>query len=297
LPSEGLIGEAWALSDRDEMPSRVKEGPLAGRTLRQLIEMDPKAVLGRLAGRFDRLPLLIKYLDAAGLLSVQVHPPGDREDLNPRGEAGKSEAWVVLAADPGSVIYAGLKPGASLEGLRALSSATAADLLSSFAPQAGETVRIDAGVVHTLGGGLVVLEVQQNSDVTFRLYDWDRVDTVTGLGRALQVEKALSCIDPDQGAIAPTLAPTAETPPRETLLTGPNFSIWRLQGDQPMSVGAANEPRALVALGGAGCLVFHKSRTAVERGDVLLLPASLGEGRFLPSGQASLLEVSGPAPP
>ena len=138
-------------------------------------------MLGKLAGRFRRFPLLLKFLDARDTLSVQVHPSDLQTDYLPAGEHGKTEAWVVLDAEPDSRIYAGLKLGTTADVLRrALANRTVADHLASFTPKPGDAVFLQAGTVHSLGGGLVVFEVQENSDVTFRLYDWDRVDAKTG---------------------------------------------------------------------------------------------------------------------
>ena len=134
LPGDGPIGEAWLLSDRDDCPSRVAEGPLKGRTIAQLMEQSPKLILGKLAPRFRRFPLLLKFLDVREMLSVQVHPPDSKADLIPKGETGKTEAWVVLEAEPGSRVYAGLKPGTTAEDLRALSKQTVNNYLASFTP-------------------------------------------------------------------------------------------------------------------------------------------------------------------
>ncbi len=196
LPGQGPVGEAWVLSDRHDHSSRVSDGPLAGRTLGQLMDQFPEALLGRLAGRFARFPLLLKFLDAQEMLSVQVHPSDAYPELLPAGETGKTEAWVVLKAGPKSRIYAGLKPGTTATALRgALSDGGLTDHLACFTPKPGDGVLLAAGTVHSLGGGVVVFEIQQNSDVTFRLYDWDHVDAKTGQPRALHVEQALSCID------------------------------------------------------------------------------------------------------
>jgi mannose-6-phosphate isomerase len=114
LPADEPIGEAWILSDRDDYPSRVAEGPLKGRTIAQLMGRSPKSILGKLAPRFPRFPLLLKFLDVRDMLSVQVHPPDSKVDLIPTGETGKTEAWVILEAEPGSRVYAGLKPGPTI---------------------------------------------------------------------------------------------------------------------------------------------------------------------------------------
>ena len=111
LPGDGPIGEAWLLSDRDDHASTVADGPLRGSTIRQLLEQSPEQMLGKLAGRFKRFPVLLKFLDVREMLSLQVHPADDRTDLLPAGETGKTEAWVVLEAGPRSRLHAGLKPG------------------------------------------------------------------------------------------------------------------------------------------------------------------------------------------
>ena len=147
--------------------------------------------------------MLLKFLDARDKLSVQVHTEDWQKDYVPAGESGKTEAWVVLQADPTGRIYAGLKPGTTPDDLQRRSRThKVADLLASFTPTVGDAVFIRAGTVHSLSG-VVVFEVQENSDVTFRLYDWDRVDPKTGKPRPLQVEQAVACIDTKQVAIGP----------------------------------------------------------------------------------------------
>jgi mannose-6-phosphate isomerase len=298
LPGDGPIGEAWLLSDRDDHASRVANGPLKGATIRQLLEQSPEQMLGK-SGRFQRFPLLLKFLDARDVLSVQVHPADARTDLLQPGESGKTEAWVVLETGPKSRIYAGLQPGTTADVLRrALAERTVADHLTSFAPRAGDAVFIKAGTVHSLAD-VVVFEVQQNSDVTFRLYDWDRVDPKTGQPRALHVDQALACIDFSQGAIG-TTAPVAESAlpvRRERLFDCEHFRLWRLRGETPFTVGAAGAPRVLVCIDGAGQLRHGADRHAVRKGDVLLLPAVIGACAFRPRGAVNLLEVAMPEQP
>src|SRR5580704_5289831 len=181
LPGDGPIGEAWVLSDRDEYPSRIASGSLKGQTIAQVLEQFPEQVMGKLAGRFRRFPLLLKFLDAREMISVQVHPDDLHPDLLPPGETGKTEAWVVLEAGTKSRIYAGLKPGTTEADLRqALANGSVADRLACFHPKPGDAIFLPPGTVHSLGGGVVVFEVQQNSDVTFRLYDWNHLDPKTG---------------------------------------------------------------------------------------------------------------------
>ncbi len=296
LPGDGPIGEAWLLSDRDDHPSRVADGPLKGSTIRQLIEQSPDQLLGNLAGRFKRFPVLLKFLDAHDKLSVQVHPADGQRDYIPPGESGKTEAWVVLKADPASLIYAGLKPDTTRADLeRALAARTVADLLLSFTPRAGDAVFIRAGTVHSLSG-LVVFEVQENSDVTFRLYDWDRVDPKSGAPRPLQVQEALACIDYAQGAVGPVTPVVEATTPvrRERLFACAHFRVWRHSGDAPFAVGVAGEPRVLVILGDAGQLEHDGAMYAIGTGDVVLLPAAVGACVCRPSEGMTLLEIAVP---
>jgi mannose-6-phosphate isomerase len=296
LPGDGPIGEAWLLSDRDDHPSKVAAGPLKGWTIRQLLERSPQEMLGKLASRFRRFPVLLKFLDASEKLSVQVHPEDGQKDYIPAGESGKSEAWVVLQTAPNSQIYAGLKPGTTKGDLeRALDNHTVADVLASFTPKVGDAVFVRAGTVHSLEG-VVVFEVQENSDVTFRLYDWNHVDATTGKPRPLQVEQARACLDYQQVAIGRVEPVVEESAPvrRERLFHCENFSVWRREGRTPFSVGAADLPRVLVWLAGEGELEHNGTHYPVGRGDVILLPAEVGVCACRPTTPVSVLEVALP---
>jgi mannose-6-phosphate isomerase len=296
LPGDGPIGEAWLLSDRDDHPSLVADGPLKGWRIGQLLEQWPEQLLGHLAGRFRRFPLLLKFLDARDVLSVQVHPSDRQTNYLPAGETGKTEAWVVLEAGTESRIYAGLNPSTAADDLRrAIAARTVADHLTSFRPGPGDAILLPAGTVHSLRD-VVVFEVQENSDVTFRLYDWDRVDPKSGQRRALHVDEALACIDFAQGAVGPVVPAVEEKKPvlRERLFLCEHFGLWRLSGDSPFVVGAAGTPRVLVCIAGDGQLEHDGADYAVGKGDVLLLPAVVGACAFRPRGTICLLELSLP---
>ena len=296
LPT-GPIGEAWILSDRDDHASRVSEGPLKGQTIGQLLEQFPQQMLGKLAGRFRRFPLLLNFLDAQEMLSVQVHPTKANTNLLPAGETAKTEAWLVLEAGTRSRIYAGLKAGTTASDLRrALANGTVAKQLACIAPKPGDSVFLQAGTVHSLGGDIVVFEIQQNSDVTFRLYDWDHVDTKTGKPRTLQVEQAIACIDFAEGAVG-LVAPVVEatTPAkREKLFDCEHFQLWRLRGESPFPVGAADMPRVLVCIEGEGHVEHLDVSYAVGRGDVFIFPAVIGACTFRPRSAVNLLEIALP---
>ena len=296
LPDDVPIGEAWLLSDRDDHASLVAEGPLTGRTVGELMEQWPGQLLGNHAGRWRRFPLLLKFLDVRTMLSVQVHPSDAHTDLIPAGESGKTEAWVVLETGTDSRIYAGLQPGATADVLtRAIAKGTVADRLASFRPERGDGVFIPAGTVHSLSD-VVVFEVQENSDVTFRLYDWDHTDAKTGKHRPLQVDQALACIDFTQGAIGPVAPMVEEMTPvrRERLFQCGYFGVCRCVGASPFTVGAAGTPRVLVCIAGNGRLEHDGAEYAIGTGDVLLLPAVVGACVCRPRTAMVVLEVSLP---
>jgi mannose-6-phosphate isomerase len=297
LPGDGPIGEAWVLSDRDDHPSQVANGPLKGRALSEVMEHFREPLMGKLAPCFSRFPLLLKFLDAREMLSVQVHPDDAQPDLIPAGESGKTEAWVVIEASSGSCIYAGLKPGTTANDLRqSLVNGTIVDLLVNIIPMPGDAVFIPAGTVHTLGGGTVVFEVQQNSDVTFRLYDWDHVDAKTSKLRPLQIDQALASIDfaqSTEGLVLPFVETTAPVV-RERLFDCDQFLLWRLRGESPFTVGAEDVPSVLVCIEGQGELEYAGVPYAVGKGEVWLLPAVAGECAFRPDGTVTLLEIAPP---
>jgi mannose-6-phosphate isomerase len=297
LPGDEPIGEAWILSDRTDYASQVSDGPLKGYTITQLMNECPDEVMGKLVDHFDRFPLLLKFLDCKEVVSVQVHPSDDQKKYIPnKGDTGKTEAWVVLQTGKDSRVYAGLKPGTNEQNLReAIQNKRVAERLHSFVPKVGDAVFIHSGTVHTLGG-TVVFEVQENSDVTFRLYDWDRTDPKTGKHRDLQVDEALACIDFDQVDIGP-VKPVA-TPHHtntEKLFDNEHFVLWRTKSQSPFTVGFTDEPRILVGTDGGGKLVYKGNEYSLNKGDVMLLPADIGRCTCEPDGQIALLEIAIPA--
>jgi mannose-6-phosphate isomerase len=296
LPGDGPIGEAWLLSDRDDHPSLVADGPLKGQTIGQILKESPGDLLGNLAGHYAHFPLLLKFLDVQEALSVQVHPSDAHKELIPSGDTGKTESWVVLEKGPQARIYAGLKPDTTPDALRqAISRGSLAERLASFAPRLGDTVFIRAGTVHSLRD-VVVFEVQENSDVTFRLYDWNHIDPKTGQPRPLQVDQAMACINFSQGAICAITPQVHELKPLpwEKLIHCDHFGVWRITGEFPFTTGSVHNCRVLVCLDGEGELEHASNNYIFRKGDVLLLPAIVGECPFRPNGTVTLLEISLP---
>ncbi|MET4141691.1 mannose-6-phosphate isomerase class I [Pedobacter sp. UYP1] len=167
--------------------------------------------------------------------------------------------------------------------------------LHSFIPKPGDSIFIHSGTVHTLRGA-VVFEVQENSDVTFRLYDWDRTDAKTGKHRDLQINEALACIDFNQVNIGPVIPVEIENNSKtEKIFDDEHFILWRKKNDSSFTVGCENEPRILVCIEGAGKLHYKENDFSINKGDVMLLPALLGQCNLQPDNEITLLEIAIPA--
>ena len=299
-PTDDPIGEAWVLSDVDGSPSRVADGPLAGTTLRELLFADPARILGDAKLVNGRFPLLLKFIDARQELSVQVHPNDTQAAKAIPGANGKTEAWVVIEANPErSRIYAGFKNGVTADHFRvALANGTTPQTLHSFTPSPGDCVFLEAGTVHAIGAEILLFEVQQTSDITYRLYDWDRVDAKTGQPRQLHVEEALACAAFDRGpcdAVKPLGVVASVNRRFEKLVRCPYFTLGRHLGEGPFRVGAMSECRVVVCIGGRGKLEWDEECYAISTGDVMLLPAEIGECICLPDGEMTVLECAIPA--
>ena len=297
LGVEGPVGEAWILSDRDDFASKVTEGDLKGKTLRELLHEQGEAMLGEAKGQYDKFPLLLKFLDAKEVLSVQVHPSDAHKDLLPPGERGKTESWLVLESEPESKIYLGLREGTTPERLAAKSKdGTVEEDLAHFHPEVGDGAFIQAGTVHALGDGVLVFECQQNSDVTFRLFDWNRVDEKTGKPRELHIDKAVKATDfslEEVGPVEPRILGTGRALV-EGMFACEFFTVERLTGEEPFPVGKDGALRVLVCLAGSGSMQYGETLYGVEQGDVFALPASVGQLEFKPQGRAVLAEVAVP---
>ena len=282
--------ESWEISDHRLDVSRVAEGPLAGATLRDLIQSHGEGLFGPGVGLREQFPLLVKFIDARQDLSVQVHPD---DELGRRlaNDNGKTETWVIIHADPGSKIYAGLKPGTTRDAMaRAVEDGTVETLLHSFEAKAGDCIFIPAGTVHAIGAGVVLAEFQQMSDATFRLHDWNRVG-LDGKPRQLHIAESLESIDFDAGPVSPT-TPTPEPMPggtREQLARSEFFALERLTLDGPALVGEPDRFTILLGVDGVAEVRSGEMTATLGLGQTLLLPASIGPCEVTPRGSAILL--------
>jgi mannose-6-phosphate isomerase len=266
-PVPAPIGEAWLLSDVDGAESVVQGGPFAGRTLRDLCRDHREELLGPIPLTLGRFPLLLKLIDARQELSVQVHPSDAQAARRHPGQLGKNEAWVVLRADPAtSRLYVGLERGVSEARLRgAIADGSAASLLHAFTPAPGDCVMLEAGTVHAIGRDLLLFEIQQTSDLTYRLFDWGRVDA-TGKSRPLHVEDALACTNFLRGPVGPsTPVPTEHG---DELVRCPYFSVERRHVVEPTMVGDPSSLSIVVVLEGCAEIAGAEARA----GHVVLLP-------------------------
>lgn len=280
-------GESWEIADHGEDTSIVSTGPLEGRTIRQLLEQDAGDLLGHARPANGLFPLLVKYIDARESLSVQVHP-GDEIARARYNDSGKTEAWLVIAAEPESPIYAGLSNGVTADQFRAaVQNGQADQVLNRFAVQPGDCVFIPAGTVHAIGAGVLLCEVQQMSNTTLRVYDWGRV-AADGQPRQLHLEEALQVIDYERGPVLPVVPHSAATEGgiRERLVECPYFVLDRLVLDRASTRGAAGRFTIWIGLEGDSVLEHDGATVPLRRGQTILGPASAGQCTINPSSGA-----------
>ena len=282
--------ESWEVCDHGADQSIVDQGPLADASLGELVRCRGQELLGRAAPQ-DRFPLLVKFLDAAHALSVQVHPDDEQAARQTLPDLGKTEAWIILAAETGSKVYAGLRPGVDRQQLAAaIAEGTCEQLLHSFQPQPGDCLFIPAGTVHALGNGLLVAEVQQSSDTTFRLFDWNRAGP-DGRPRPLHVEQGLAVTDFQRGPINPQKPQPTDRPWVSRLVECDKFTIDRWDFAERQTIGGDQRFHIVCVLEGAVRITGDPHAEPLPKGGTALLPASLGSVALEPLGRTVLLDA------
>lgn len=285
-PDGTPIGEAWMADGQ----SVVSGGPMAGQTVTAVMQAHPAALLGAGGDPQSGFPLLIKLLDCRDWLSVQVHPNDAqaREMVGP-GERGKTEAWHFLHVEPGGELLAGVQPGTTPQALAdAIRGGGILDLSQRHRPQEGDTLFIPAGTLHALGPGLLLYEVQQASDTTYRVFDWDRPASA---GRALHLEESVAVTDPARQGELRTAAQTGGLGElvrcEQFTLTGVSGGIEQNTAGRFALVTALSDTLTLRA--GNQSLPLHTHQT-------VLIPAATGPYRIDGHGRALVAQVGvGPA--
>ena len=280
LPDNVPIGESWEVADLPEGASRVANGPLEGLTLTDVTARLGVDLVGTAwpAGAF---PLLVKLLDANDDLSVQVHPSADDCDKWFPGCHSKDESWVVVDAEPGAVVQFGFKPGVTREQFeRSLDDDSIAGLLAPLAVRPGDVLRVAPGMVHALGRGVAVLEVQEPSDTTFRIHDYGR-------GRQVHIDEArrvVQVVSPEEPLVAPSGFET-DWGVWELLVDVPAYRLERIAAESDFGWNIDERTvQVMTVLEGAGLLNWEGGRLRLDPGDTVLLPARLGRVELEPLG-------------
>lgn len=299
IPS-GIVAESWEISGHASSPTRVVAGMWRGRTLPEVLTALGTELVGSNSAETlarGRFPLLVKLLDANLDLSVQVHPDDDYARVHEDGELGKTEIWYVLHAQPGCELIYGLARGATRETLRAaLEARTPQAQLHRVRISAGDCIFIPAGTVHALLAGAVVAEIQQNSDATYRVYDWGRVGA-DGRPRPLHTEKAMEVTNYDQvepSVVEPVLLDEAPGLRRERLVRCAQFSVERISMPAGGEFAGACDGSTFEIWGcieGHGLVRWRGKPVDLEAIRFVLLPAALGEYTLYTNRPSTLLRA------
>ena len=302
---DGAVAESWEISAHPAAPTVVDSGPLAGRSLPELVEEYGTALVGsrgRWAVERGAFPLLVKLLDASRALSVQVHPDDAYARVHEGGELGKTEMWYVLAARDGAEVIRGLRDGVTPEALRkALSEDRIEDCLQRVGVTRGDAVLIEAGTVHAILDGVLLAEIQQSSNATYRIHDWGRVGA-DGAPRELHLEKALDVIDFEArgvGVQKPDTVFDDGDVRREVLARCDKFVVERVSLDEGATLRGALEGETFEVWGvlsGNATLGGVGDRVSLEGVRFALLPATMGPWELHAESEVEALRAFLPAP-
>lgn len=282
--------ESWEVVDHGEDQSVVAFGDLEGKTLNQLVVEHGSDLFGQHHPQ-PKFPLLFKFLDANRNLSVQVHPTDDQGSKLDPPDLGKTEAWVIMDAQPGAAIYAGLKQGFDREALtREVARGTSELCLNQIQPQPGDCVFVPAGLVHAIGAGLLVAEIQQSSNTTFRLYDWNRVGP-DGKSRELHIDESLETINYEFGPAKVQEPEPTDDPVVERMVACDKFVLDRWTIDSPRGTNADQRFHVLSVLSGAVDIEGDPSGIPVTKGQTVLVPAAVGSVNVVPRTGSVLLDM------
>lgn len=268
-----IVAESWELSTHKDGQSTVCGGDFDGLTLTDYIEKNGSGVLGKNAEKFDRFPILIKFIDALGNLSIQVHP-NDEYALRVEGEYGKTEMWYILECDDNAYLYYGVNREITREELRErIENNTLLEVLNKVPVHKGDVFFIPAGTIHAICSGIVICEIQQNSNTTYRVYDYDRRDK-NGNPRELHIDKA---IEVSRLTPSPAVPKPDESAADAVLASCDKFTARRLNVTAPMSLDITEDCfNSLIITEGSGTLEMNGQIMKLEKGDSIFIPAQNG---------------------
>jgi mannose-6-phosphate isomerase len=290
LGPENDYGESWEISDHGADQSLVANGSWQNVPLGTLIQQHGGEILGSQHPQ-PCFPLLMKFLDAQQNLSLQVHPDDELAAKIVPPDNGKTEAWYVLHAEPDSMLYAGLKSGVDRKQFEeSLRAGNGLDLVNEIRPQVGDCIYLPAGAVHALGRGILVAEVQQSSNVTYRLFDWNRLGP-DGKPRQLHIERGLDAVDFSLGPVFPQSPQATEKPELTRLVQCDKFVMDRWQIDSPTTVGGDGRFHIIQPLKGEIRIVGDPEPKPLKLGDTCLLPAGLGQVKVVPEKGSAFLDI------
>src|SRR5437762_2438691 len=282
LPPDVKIGESWEIVDRPEVQSVVRNGPLRGKTLHELWTQDRQRIFGDVPYS-RRFPLLMKLLDAEERLSLQVHP--SRKVADERGGEPKTEFWYVARADRGAELFLGLRePITRAQFKRALDKGTVEDCVQKIRVKPGDAMFLPAGRVHAIGAGNLLIEIQQNSDTTYRVFDWNRLEN-KGKPRELHIEQALQSIEFND------VRPQLLEPKGELLVRHGLFEVQKWNLNQPREAAPLGQFAIVCCLSGK----LSCGTVDIAPGEFLLIPAQLQDRQLKPvCWETSMLRVTIP---
>lgn len=288
-----VVAESWEVSTHPDGASRVASGPDAGKTLAEYIKYYGTQILGERAQDFDFFPILVKFIDAKCDLSIQVHP-NDEYGLEHEGEYGKTEMWYILEADPDAAIYYGTQTSLTPDMFaQAIESNTVLEVLNRVPVQKGDVVFVEAGTLHAIGEGIVICEIQQNSNTTYRVYDFNRQDA-KGRTRELHIKQALevSNLEPLNTQFKPQGTLTQyDTYQKQCLIACPYFKTTRIDvyGEMMLDVDGLSF-NAWVVLEGEMTISHHQNTLLVNAGETVFIEAqTIG---ITVNGSATFLKIS-----
>ena len=292
LSDQSRLGESWEITGVKDDISVVAEGELKGYNLKQILENYQDKLVGKkvYAQFADEFPLLIKFIDAADTLSVQLHP-NDILAKKRHNSFGKTEMWYIIEHNDDGFIIADFENKLNPDELtKYIDKGNLQDQLKSYKVQQGDTFFISPGLVHAIGKGVLLAEIQQTSDITYRLYDWDRKDE-KGNGRQLHIKESIDAID----YTLSTQPKVDYDKSKQQVLLADNkyFTTNRLQVDQQINLNLENRDSftILMSVGGKAKIKHDEKYYSLDKGETLLIPASLNEIKILPEIKSTILDV------